>query len=192
MLLTFDDGPSPDLTDQVLQRLDAHGARAVFCLVGTRVLAAPDATRRLAEAGHVLGNHSHEHGMAAWPSLGTYLGDLDRCSEAIVAASGRAPTAFRAPGGRIHWASLVAPRRRRLPHLHWSLDPRDYACRNLDDAAALGRGLADAVRPRDIVLLHDDHPRILPLLDELLPRLVKAGFDLSAGPSLLGLTGGAP
>lgn len=192
VLLTFDDGPSPEVTEAVLERLAHHGARAVFCLVGRRVDKAPRLVRDLVAAGHVPANHSHEHRMAAWPSLGAYQDDLDRCSAAIESAAGVSPRAFRAPGGRIHPASLLAPRRRRLPHLHWSLDPRDYACTSHEHAAAVGEDLARTVRPRDIILLHDDHPHVLPLLDVLLPRLAGAGFDLAGGVAQLGLTGDRP
>ena len=79
------------------------------------------------------------------------------------------------------------PLRRGLPHLHWSLDPRDYHCDDDIAAAARGEELAHHVRPRDIILLHDHRPTILALLDTLLPRLVDAGFDLAGGVDQLGL-----
>lgn len=189
VLLTFDDGPTPGVTEQVLERLERHHVRALFFLVGRRVDEAPTLARRIADAGHALGNHSYSHGMQTWPAVGDYLCDLDRCTKSLVRATGRPPTAFRAPGGRMHWAGLTAPRRRRLPHVHWSLDPQDYRCPDDASAAELGRALAAEIRDRDIVLLHDDRPRILTLLDELLPRLADGGLDLSAGPDRLGLRG---
>ncbi|MEZ4388850.1 MAG: polysaccharide deacetylase family protein [Candidatus Krumholzibacteriia bacterium] len=192
VLLTFDDGPVAGVTEAVLERLAAHDVRALFCLVGRRVEAAPELARRIADAGHALGNHSHVHDMSPWPNPPAYLDDLERCNRIITRAAGRPPTAFRAPGGRLHQGSVLAPRRCGLRHVHWSVDPRDYACQDPADAAELGRRLAAELRGRDIVLLHDDRPTILPLLDELLPRLVARGFDLAAGPRLLRLGGGAP
>ena len=181
VLLTFDDGPTPGVTEGVLERLAAHGARALFCVVGQRVVESPALARRIVDEGHALANHSHEHAMDHWPALDRYLADLDRCSDAVAAAAGCAPVAFRAPGGRMHAASILAPRRRALPHVHWSLDPRDYACGDDESARALGLDVAEAARERDIVLLHDAAPTVLALLDAMLPRLRARGLDLAAG-----------
>lgn len=189
VLLTFDDGPTPGVTEVVLDRLHKHGARALFFLVGKRVGAAPNLVADIADAGHALGNHSDAHRMASWPRIGGYLADLDRCSVAIERATGRRPVAFRAPGGRINPASILAPRRRGLPHILWNVDPRDYACVSDDEAQRLGSYLADTVRSRDIVLLHDDRPQIVALLDVLLPGLRARGFDLAGGAAAVGSIG---
>jgi len=189
VLLSFDDGPTATVTDAVLDRLAAHGARALFCLIGQRVAAEPALTRRIIDAGHALGNHSFSHDLSSWPNPPAYLDDLDRCSEAIAEATGRRPGAFRAPGGRLHRASVLGPRALGLRHVLWSVDPRDYRCHHADDGRRLGRRLAEVVRGRDIVLLHDNHAAIAPLLDELLPRLTARGLDLASGPTLLGLDG---
>ena len=61
VLLTFDDGPDPEVTPGVLERLDAYGAKAVFFVVGRRVKRAPHLLMRMAERGHLIGNHSHLH-----------------------------------------------------------------------------------------------------------------------------------
>jgi peptidoglycan/xylan/chitin deacetylase (PgdA/CDA1 family) len=185
VLLTFDDGPTPGITDGVLDRLAEYGARGLFFVVGERVVQNPGPLRRVVAGGHAVGNHSHTHAMEQWPPLARYLSDLDRCSEAVRDAAGVLPVAFRAPGGRMHAASTLAPRRRGLPHVHWSLDPRDYACEGEGAARELGARVAGEVRDRDIVLLHDVGPEVLALLDVLLPRLRERGFDLAAGLRLL-------
>jgi len=191
VLLSFDDGPRAGVTDAVLDLLAAHGARALFCLIGQRVEAEPELARRIADDGHALGNHSFTHDLASWPNPPAYLADLERCSLAIAEATGQLPRAFRAPGGRLHRASVLGPRKFGLSHILWSVDPRDYRCHTADDGSRLGRHLADVVRGRDIVLLHDNHDAIVPLLGELLPRLTSRGFDLAGGPTLLGLDGAA-
>ncbi|MBK7703039.1 MAG: polysaccharide deacetylase family protein [bacterium] len=185
VLLTFDDGPAPGVTDGVLERLARHGARSVFCVVGELVETAPELVRACRAAGHGLGNHSHVHDMSRLPSPSAYLRDLDRCSAAIRAAAGCTPRWFRAPGGRLHPASLLGPHRRGMRHLHWSVDPLDWCCRTPQQARATARRLAAEIRGRDIVLLHEYDALILDLLDELLPALVARGFDLAGGLAAL-------
>ncbi|MFN2369751.1 MAG: polysaccharide deacetylase family protein [Candidatus Krumholzibacteriia bacterium] len=181
VLLSFDDGPVPGVTEGVLERLAAHGARGLFCVLGPRVAAAPELARAIAAGGHALGNHSHGHGMAVLPAPGPYLADMRRCSEAIDAATGAPPRFFRAPGGRLHPASLLGPGRVGMRHVLWSLDSGDWRCTDREAAAALGRRLADRVRGRDIILLHDYQEAVHALLDELLPALLARGFELAGG-----------
>lgn len=181
VLLSFDDGPVPGVTEGVLERLAAHGARALFCVVGTRVEAAPDLARAVVAQGHALANHSYAHGMARLPGPGRYLADLRRCGAAVAAATGHAPRYFRAPGGRVHPASLLGPVLLGMRHVLWSLDPADWRCAGPGEAAGLGRRLGDEAQGRDIILLHEDRPLIHALLDELLPALAARGFDLAGG-----------
>lgn len=191
-LLTFDDGPTRGVTEGVLARLARHGARAVFCMVGERVAAAPELARACRDGGHGLGNHSQLHDMSRLPSPRAYLRDMDLCSAAIREAAGGAPRWFRAPGGRLHPASLLGPRSRGLRHLHWSVDPLDWCCRTPEQARATARRLAGEIRGRDIVLLHEYDALILDLLDELLPALAARGLDLAGGLAALEDRGGPP
>ena len=193
VLLTFDDGPVPGVTEGVLTRLAAHRARALFGVVGPRVAAAPELARAIVADGHALANHSHSHPMGRLPAPGPYLDDVRRCSEAVARATGRPPRYFRAPGGRIHPASLLGPARLGLRHVLWSCDPEDWACPDGEAAARdLGRRLAGQVRGRDIVLLHEDRVQVHALLDELLPALAARGFDLAGGLDALEAPGGRP
>lgn len=83
--LTFDDGPNPPRTDQVLEILDSRGARATFFVLGKWVERFPQAFQRIVERGHCVGNHSHLH----YP----HLGDYDRAEAVIGNLLGR-PTRF--------------------------------------------------------------------------------------------------
>lgn len=171
VLLTFDDGPEPGVTETVLELLDRHAARAAFFVIGARAVRHPHLVRAIHAAGHVLGNHGFSHDMGHWPSPSRYLADLDRCSEAIASACGQPPVVFRAPGGRIHWASIMSPRRRNLAHVLWSIDPRDYRCPDVATSRHLGEAMTAVVQPRDIVLLHDSVATTPALLENLLPGI---------------------
>ena len=83
--LTFDDGPNPPRTDQVLEILESRGARATFFVLGKWVERWPQAFERIVRAGHVIGNHSYLHQ--------PHLGDYDRAEAVIGHITGR-PTRF--------------------------------------------------------------------------------------------------
>ncbi len=181
VLLTFDDGPTPEVTEGVLQRLAAASAKAIFFVVGNRVVANPQLIRMIHQQGHEVGNHSFSHPCSHLPNPTSYWNDLRRCSEVISTAIGTKPTFFRAPEGRLHPASLLVPRVLKMQHVLWSLDSQDWQGEDESAArASASRVLAD-VQDGDIVLLHEYAGWIHALLDILLPGLQEKGFDLNSG-----------
>ncbi|MGD9648884.1 MAG: polysaccharide deacetylase family protein [Pirellulales bacterium] len=188
--LTFDDGPHAEVTPRVLERLDAHGARAVFFVVGRMFADAPGVLEQIAAAGHVLGNHSWQHDLNRNGRLVPYLRDLRRCQREVDRVTGERPGLFRPPLGRVSLASVVAPRLARLKPVYWSTELQDWQLTTDEEAHRQATRWAEEISAGDIVLLHDDNPCVLTILDVLLPRLVERGFDLRRGPELL--TGVAP
>jgi peptidoglycan/xylan/chitin deacetylase (PgdA/CDA1 family) len=191
VLLTFDDGPCPIVTPGVLDRLAAFEARAVFFVIGKRIRRAPQLLDRIRAGGHLIGNHSllhrdgYIHARAIGPSLPAYLRDCRRCQAVIERRAGVRPTIFRPPGGRLTATTMIVPKLVGLTCMTWSQDVKDWTFRSEDDAHAGAARLIQSLRPRDIVLLHDDNPWVLTLLDDLLPALRSRGFDLQAGVASL-------
>jgi peptidoglycan/xylan/chitin deacetylase (PgdA/CDA1 family) len=185
VLLTFDDGPDPVVTPGVLDRLRSARARAVFFVLGRRAEAYPDLLRRIRDEGHLIGNHSHTHLHPNPLHPITYRRDLARCQDAIARIADVRPRLFRPPYGRLTAVSLLAPRTLGLRPVTWSLDVVDYGCHDEDSAIRAGDELLVRAQPRDIVLLHDNHPGVLTLLDRALPGLVERRFDLASGSGTL-------
>jgi len=180
ILLTFDDGPHPDVTPGVLDRLKQYHARAVFFVVGSRIPRAPTLLSRICADGHILGNHTYTHWLNQIPLAEQYIEDVRACQEVIQALTGHRPRLFRPALGRVTPGSLAAARRHRLRTIHWSIDSGDWKLRKKDDALELGKQLCHLVGPRDILLLHDDNTHVLTVLDVLLPNLVERDFDLQS------------
>ena len=186
VLLTFDDGPHPEITPAVLQRLERHNARAVFFVVGRRARRASALLERIQRAGHVIGNHSHLHrtrDVLAGPqtSLLRYYRDVARCRTIIERGTGTRATLFRPPGGWITPATLLTPRLLGMRCVLWTREVQDWSFRTDEDARVGAEKLLQVVAPDDIVLLHDFNPCILVLLDTLLPGLRDRGYDLASG-----------
>ncbi len=189
VLLTFDDGPTPGVTEGVLSRLADHGARAIFFVVGRRIERDASLLPRVTDAGHGLGNHSTTHDDAALPPPVAYHRDVRRCRDLIERETGAPPRFFRAPAGRLHPASLLSPLLLGMRHVLWSLDSLDWHCDGDEAAHAVARRVLDTVADGDIVLLHDYDTYVHALLDVLLPGLADAGYDLATGLDALAADG---
>jgi peptidoglycan/xylan/chitin deacetylase (PgdA/CDA1 family) len=191
VLLTFDDGPHPDVTPAVLDRLHQHGARAIFFVVGRRARKQDLVLQRIANEGHVIGNHSHLHrdgyvlATAPQASFVSYYRDCARCQSLIERTTGTRPMLFRPPGGRLTPTTLLTPKLLGMRCVLWSREIGDWRFRHQQEAIAGAKELLRLTVARDIVLLHDDNSRVLDLLDAVLPGLRSRGFDLAAGVDLL-------
>jgi peptidoglycan/xylan/chitin deacetylase (PgdA/CDA1 family) len=181
VLLTFDDGPHPEVTPAVLDWLAAHHARAVFFLVGRRIARAPWLLPRILREGHLIGNHSYGHANGRQPGPRAYYRDLDHCQSLIEEHTGARPTLFRPPGGRLSPVSVLVPRLLGLRTMKWSLDTDDWCCRTPEAAQRAAQRVAANVKARDIVLCHDDNPSVLSILAALPPVIRARGLDLWRG-----------
>lgn len=187
LLLTFDDGPDPDVTPAVLDRLDAYGAKAVFFIVGSRVKRAPHLLAEIQRRGHRIGNHTylHRRGYVLGSSFNLrfagYYRDLRRCQAVIEEHTGSRPRLFRPPGGRLTPLTLMVPKFLGLRCVIWSREVGDWQFRSPGQGAAGGEELLRRAQPGDIVLLHDDNPCVLDLLDVFLPGLRARRYDLASG-----------
>lgn len=154
--LSFDDGPDPSTTPQVLDALAAADARATFFVIGRALAAQPELGARIAAEGHALGNHSWRH--SRWQNFrGTrgQLDEIDRCQHAISAVAGTgAPPLYRPPVGLKSGELARAAWRRGATLVAWSLHSGDTRCA---DPQAIARRVLARVRSGDIILLHDGH-----------------------------------
>ncbi|MDY3557932.1 polysaccharide deacetylase family protein [Gemmata sp. JC673] len=167
VLLTFDDGPHPEHTPAVLERLSAFGASAAFFLVGNRITE-PALVEQVRGHGHAIGNHTFGHAVPRWREFRASIDDVRRCQLLVPHA-----TLFRPPLGKLTPGLWLAARQLGLRCMSWSLDSGDWRCRNAADARRCANEVLALVRPGDIILFHDDHQWIAPILDILLPALAQ-------------------
>lgn len=102
IFLTFDDGPTPEITDWVLQLLKKYGATASFFSIGKNIDENPEIFKRIIEDGHSIGNHTHNH-LNGWETpTTTYIENFNRCKLSISNISTSTTTRiFRPPYGKI-------------------------------------------------------------------------------------------
>jgi peptidoglycan/xylan/chitin deacetylase (PgdA/CDA1 family) len=183
LALTFDDGPNPAVTPQLLDLLDKYDARATFFLIGRYVRACPALAAEIVRRGHAIGNHTDTHPNLVWLSRAEVVDELSRCAAAIFAATGQRPTIMRPPfgyrGPQLHAAVRQAGIE---PPIMWSKSGRDWKGQPVSRLIQRLR----AVQSGDIVLLHDgahgalggDRQHTIDALDYWIPRWKAQGLDL--------------
>lgn len=157
--LTFDDGPG-QWTPQVLAVLKQKGVRATFFVIGRQAAAQPETIREIANAGHLVENHTWSHRIPSasrgWRA-GTLTSEIARTGGAITAA-GTKPCLFRPPGGVVKGA-LEPARAAGLSTVLWSVDTRDWDARLASQARRpeqiRHRAQAGLSQAHPILLLHD-------------------------------------
>jgi peptidoglycan/xylan/chitin deacetylase (PgdA/CDA1 family) len=176
--LTFDDGPNPIYTPQLLYILHRHRAHATFFLTGIQCEKYPGIVKQLVVEGHELGNHGYLHARLDKMSSSEIIQDIRRADEVILRISGVWPRYFRPAGGVLTPSVLEAARQTGHPIAMWSVDPRDWVVGR--DATAITAVVKDTVRPGRIVLFHDggsNQPHMLEALDRLLEFLRHQGYQ---------------
>lgn len=152
--LTFDDGPHPVWTPQILDELRAANVRATFCLVGSQAKRYPELVARIVREGHTLCNHSWNHEFDLGKLSEDQIRDnLERTNRAIRQAVPDAKIKFfRHPGGNWTPAAVKVAKELGMVSLHWTVDPRDWERPGAD---AITKRVVKAAKPGAIVLLHD-------------------------------------
>jgi peptidoglycan-N-acetylglucosamine deacetylase len=101
--LTFDDGPNPAITPQLLELLERHSARATFFLIGRFARACPELVREIAARGHAIGNHTETHCNLAVLSSSRTMEEIARCRESIAGALARGTGEARGAARGLAW-----------------------------------------------------------------------------------------
>ena len=176
--LTFDDGPDPVRTPEVLDVLARYGVRATFFLVGEKAAAYPELVRRIVAEGHVVGNHTHTH-KGFFPLYGSrrIAGERRSAGVGVHAITGRRPRFFRPPFGVTNPAIGRSVRRAGLATVGWSIRSLDTVTRTPRETV-LARVLGK-LHPGAVILLHDRCPRSAWLTERLLEALGKRGYSVN-------------
>ncbi len=147
--LTFDDGPHPVYTPQLLDVLTEYDAHATFFMLGKHAEAHPDVVQRVAAAGHAIGNHTYDH--PSFPLIGARerRWQIRACAATIAPLGSRL---FRPPYGHESLASHASARLLGYDVVAWSAHASDWEHR---DSGWILERLLDQIEPGRIVLLHD-------------------------------------
>ncbi len=171
--LTFDDGPSPSVTPDLLSLLKRRKVPATFFVVGQRVAAAPALVRRETREGHSVGNHTYAHETLTALSDAGVRSTLSRTQRAIRATGAPRARLMRPPYGAINDRVRSVAGTLGLRTVLWDVDTRDWQS---GSAATIASRTLSAIRPhrRNIVLMHDGVARSRTTLQAVPTVITKA------------------
>jgi len=186
--LTFDDGPWPQHTDQILKILAQHNAKATFYMVGQMVQEHPKIVLRVRDAGHAIGNHSWSHPQRPRDPVA----QIQKTNAQIKKVTGFTPTTFRPPYGLLKNGMAQQAMKERQAVLIWSADSNDWRKPSADRMA---RTIINQATPGGVALFHDgggSRHNTVAALPRILTELKARGYRFVTVPELLRLRYVAP
>lgn len=186
--LTFDDGPDPVQTPQILALLKQYHAKGTFFVLGKWAEKFPDIVRQEQLEGHEIANHTFAHTYAVRSTTADkYLKDMQAAEASIVNAGAERPLLFRPPGGYYNDMVIQAAKQKGYTIVLWSWhqDTRDWA---LPGVSAITNKVLNNARNGDIVLFHDkveSKSHTIDALRTILPKLQEQGYQFVTVSELL-------
>ncbi|MFN6528513.1 polysaccharide deacetylase family protein [Nostoc sp. ChiSLP03a] len=182
--LTFDDGPWPESTGEVLDILKKNQIKGTFFLIGQNVKNYPGLVKREIAEGHVIGNHTWHH----WyqflnPQAAAY--EIDHTADLIYQVTGIKTNLFRPPGGIMHNGVASYARNSKYAIIRWSSDSVDYS---RPAVPKLINNVFRRAKPGGIVLMHDgggNRSKTVQALPEIIANFRKQGYRFVTIPELL-------
>ena len=169
--LTFDDGPHPRYTEQLLDGLKERNVVATFFVTGENEQNYPNIIRREQEEGHLIGNHTYSHIQLTSGNRETFREELVKTNEILENITGEKVSFVRPPYGS--WDKSFEKELNMFPVL-WNIDPLDWCSHNAECIAAK---VVEKAGDGDIILMHDYYDTSVTAALEVVDVLQKRGFQ---------------
>lgn len=171
--LTFDDGPTPEITEWVLDELDKHSAKATFFCIGKNIVAQPALFKKIIDKGHAIGNHTFNH-LNGWKTTTKdYLNNIVLCEQSIINHKINSKI-FRPPYGRINSIQSKKLRKQGYKIIMWDVLSADFDQSITNEKCV--KNVVVNIKPGSIIVFHDSHkafnnlkyalPKVLDFIDK--------------------------
>ncbi|MDD3146715.1 MAG: polysaccharide deacetylase family protein [Candidatus Riflebacteria bacterium] len=183
VVLTFDDGPHPRTTPQILEILKRRNLRAIFFVLGIQAQKYPEIVKQIHEDGHLIGNHSYSHKNLAQLSEEKLREEICRTSRLIENITGKRPEFLRPPYGAMNRNVLRVANGEGMNIVLWTIDPKDWHSKN--EVVVLRQidrqlGIERSDLRGGAILLHDIYPSTVRALEPMLDRLATYEYRITS------------
>lgn len=178
--LTFDDGPNPATTPQILDTLKRHNAKATFFILGQNIPGNEAILKRIVSEGHEVANHTMTHPNLTSLSVEQIRQEIENTQQLIKEVTGKTPVIMRPPYGAFNKMVMDTMG---LPAIHWGVDTLDWQHRN---PQAILQIVQSATYPGSIILMHDIHQPTADGLPAVMEYLAGQGYSFGTVSELLG------
>lgn len=189
--LTFDDGPDPRFTEEVLDVLNHYNVPATFFLMGSRAIAYPEIVQRINNEGHIIGNHTYFHpNLVEEADIPTLEREVTRTENVLNDIVGYWTKLFRAPYGFLYNELVEKLAEMQYFVIGWSVDSLDW---QEDPPEVIASYVIDNIHPGAIILMHDgadwdgDRTNTVASLHIIIPALLEQGYEFVTIPELLNI-----
>ncbi|MBR6770634.1 MAG: polysaccharide deacetylase family protein [Lachnospiraceae bacterium] len=169
--LTFDDGPHPHYTSQLLDGLKERGVQATFFVTGEHAQMHPEIIERMHKEGHLIGNHTYSHIQLREDNRDEFKNQLVKTNEIIREITGEEVQYVRPPYGT--WDKGMEKELNMFPVL-WTIDPLDWCSTNVEH---IRKNVVSKARENGIILMHDYYPSTVTAALEVVDELQKQGYE---------------
>lgn len=169
--LTFDDGPHPVYTEQVLQVLDQGNIPATFFLLGQNIEEHQDLVKEIDAKGHLIGNHTYHHVQITSLPLDQACEEIQKTSDLIESLTGKGTEYVRPPFGT--WSEGLEDRLNLIPVM-WTIDTLDWTTENVDEIVCR---VTEQAEENGIILMHDGYESTVQALERFIPLLEAEGYE---------------
>lgn len=177
--ITFDDGPDPVYTSQLLDGLKEREVKATFFLLGKQIEKYPEIVKRMQEEGHLIGTHSYEHVNLSLLSDEKAMEQVNETNQLIFDITGEYPQYIRPPFGC--WKCNLDYETNMIEVL-WDIDPLDWKTGSSD---AIVKRVMSKVQEDDIILMHDASESSVKAALKIIDRLTEEGYEFVTVEELL-------
>lgn len=169
--LTFDDGPHPRYTQQLLEGLKERNVKVTFFVVGKNAERWPDVVKNIVEDGHLIGNHTYSHVQLNKLSVEEQCLEITKANEVIYNITGKYPEFIRPTFGE--WDKKLECNMDMIPVL-WSVDTLDWTTTNVAEIVKNG---TKNIKDGDIILMHDYYKTSVIAALQIIDQLQSEGFE---------------
>ena len=168
--LTFDDGPHPYYTEQLLKGLKERNVKVTFFITGKSAEANPEIVREIYEDGHLIGNHTYNHTQLSSRNREKFKEEIIKTNEVIKEITGEDTIYIRPPYGS--WNKEFEKELNMFP-VFWTIDPLDWCSSNV---SCIVNTVCSKAEENAIILMHDQYKTTVTAALEIVEHLQKEGY----------------